>query len=87
MNSSLIPVRSDRDDIDELLAPLHEFSIDYTVEFLWTRNWRKSIATASDRYGCDTIMLCESSAEHKVGLTDSRWELVRLLRTFPRGIE
>ena len=66
-----------REKFDELLAPLREFGIEHTVEFLWTRNWRKSIATASDRYGCDTIMLCESSAEHKVGLTDSRWELVR----------
>jgi universal stress protein E len=66
-----------REKFDELLAPLSDFDVDYTVEFLWTRNWRKSIATASDRYGCDTIMLCEASAEHKVGLTDSRWELVR----------
>jgi universal stress protein E len=66
-----------REKFNELIAPLDDYGVEYTVEFLWTRNWRKSIATAADRYACDTIMLCEASAEHKVGLTDSRWELVR----------
>lgn len=62
---------------DELMAPLDELGVDYTVEFFWTSNWRKSITDASDRFGCDTIMLCESSAEHKRGITDSKWDLVR----------
>ena len=63
------------------LAPVDELGVDYTVEFFWTGNWRKSITDASDRYGCDTIMLCESSAEHKRGITDSKWDLVRQARS------
>jgi universal stress protein E len=59
------------------LAPLKEFGITYTAEFFWTRNWRGSITDAADRYDCDTIMLCETSAEHKAGITDSKWDLVR----------
>lgn len=66
---------------DELMAPLDELGVDYTVEFFWTSNWRKSITDASDRFGCDTIMLCESSAEHKRGITDSKWDLVRQARS------
>ena len=61
----------------ELLRPLDELGVDYTAELFWTRNWRGSIINASERYKCDSIMLCESSAEHKVGITDSKWELVR----------
>lgn len=61
----------------ELLSPLDELEVEYTAEFFWTRDWRASITTAADRYGCDTIMLCEASAEHKAGVTDSKWDLVR----------
>ena len=60
-----------------LLKPLEELGADYTTEFFWTRNWRHSIQEAAERYVCDTIMLCESSAEHKRGITDSKWDLVR----------
>lgn len=67
--------------ITELLGPLDEFGVDYTVEFFWTGDWRKSITDAADRYDCDTIMLCESSAEHKRGITDSKWDLVRQARS------
>jgi universal stress protein E len=63
--------------LDELLAPLDELGVTYTTELFWTANWRKSITDAADRYACDTIMLCESSAEHKRGITDSKWDLVR----------
>jgi universal stress protein E len=63
--------------ISELLQPLDELEVEYTAEFFWTRNWRQSIADAGERYNCDTIMLCEASAEHKMGLTDSKWDLVR----------
>jgi universal stress protein E len=66
-----------REWFNDLLRPLDEFDLDYTVEFFWTRDWRQSIAEAGERYDCDTIMLCESSAEHKTGLTDSKWDLVR----------
>lgn len=66
-----------RDNFNELLSPLDELGVDYTTEFFWTRDWRKSIAEAGDRYKCDTIMLSESSAEHKTGITDSKWDLVR----------
>jgi len=66
-----------REQINQLLSPLDESGIKYTAEFFWTRDWRKSIAQAAERYHCDSIMLCEASAEHKIGLTDSRWELVR----------
>jgi nucleotide-binding universal stress UspA family protein len=66
-----------RDNFNELLNPLDELGVDYTTEFFWTRDWRKSIAEAGDRYECDTIMLSESSAEHKTGITDSKWALVR----------
>ena len=62
---------------DELLSPIDELGVEYTVEFFWTMNWRKSIADAADQYDCDTIMLCESSAENKTGITDSKWDLVR----------
>ncbi len=62
---------------DELLAPIDELGVDYTTEFFWTSDWRKSITEAADLYNCDTIMLCESSAEHKRGITDSKWDLVR----------
>jgi universal stress protein E len=62
---------------NELLSPLDELGVDYTAEFFWTRDWRKSIVEAGERYDCDTIMLCESSAEHKTGITDSKWDLVR----------
>lgn len=61
----------------KMLDPLDELGVDYTAEFFWTRDWRKSITDAGARYGCDTIMLCESSAEHKTGITDSKWDLVR----------
>lgn len=66
---------------DKLLAPVDEAEVDYTVEFFWTSNWRKSITDAADRFECDTIMLCESSAEHKRGITDSKWDLVRQARS------
>lgn len=66
-----------RDWFDALLKPLDELGVDYTVDFFWTANWRSSITDAAERYGCDTIMLCESSAEHKRGFTDSKWDLVR----------
>ena len=66
---------------DELLGPVDAAGVDYTVEFFWTANWRKSITDAADRFECDTIMLCESSAEHKRGITDSKWDLVRQARS------
>ena len=66
-----------KDWFDELLAPIDEFGVEYTTEFFWTADWRKSISYAADQYACDTIMLCESSAEHKSGITDSKWDLVR----------
>ena len=69
-------VRS-REWCNELLSPLDEFGVDYTAQFFWTRDWRQSIADAAEKHGCDTIMLCEASAEHKTGVTDSKWELVR----------
>lgn len=61
----------------ELLSPLDELGVSYTTEFFWTRDWRKSITNAVERYNCDTIMLSESSAEHKKGIADSKWDLVR----------
>ncbi|MBT8063429.1 MAG: universal stress protein [Xanthomonadales bacterium] len=66
-----------RDWFDELLKPLNELEASYTAEFFWTKDWRASIVQAAEDYGCDSIMLCESSAEHKRGMTDSKWELVR----------
>jgi hypothetical protein len=70
-------VMSSRSSINELLAPLDELGVDYTTEFFWTGNWRKSITDRAEHFQCDTIMLCESSAEHKRGITDSKWDLVR----------
>lgn len=64
----------------EILKPLEELGAEYTTEFFWTRNWRHSIQEAGERYVCDTIMLCESSAEHKRAITDSKWDLVRHAR-------
>lgn len=64
-------------EIGALLAPLDELNMEYTAELFWTRNWRESIIEAAERYACDTIMLCETSAEHKAGITDSKWDLVR----------
>lgn len=61
----------------DLLRPLDELGVAYTTEYFWTRDWRQSITDAANRYNCDTIMLCESSAEHKRGVTDSKWDLVR----------
>ncbi len=61
----------------QLLHPLDDSGVDYAVEFFWTRSWRNSILNAADRYACDTIMLCESSAENRRGITDSKWDLVR----------
>lgn len=61
----------------ELLRPLDELQVKYSVEFFWTRNWRQSITQAATRFDCDTIMMCESSAEHKTGVTDSKWDLIR----------
>lgn len=60
-----------------LFNPLDELGVEYTVDYFWTSNWRTSITDAAERYQCDTIMLCESSAEHKRGITDSKWDLVR----------
>lgn len=65
------------DWFDELINPLKELGVEFTTEFFWTGNWRKSITDSAARFGCDTIMLCESSAEHKRGITDSKWDLVR----------
>ena len=62
---------------EELMAPLKELEVNFTTEFFWTANWRKSITDTAGKYNCDTIMLCESSAEHKRGITDSKWDLVR----------
>ena len=61
----------------DLLQPLDELGVNYTTEYFWTSDWRKSITNAATRYGCDTIMLDESSAEHKKGIRDSKWDLVR----------
>jgi len=69
-------VRSN-DWFNALLRPLDEAGVKYTSEFFWTRDWRQSITDAAARYGCDAIMLSESSAEHKRGFTDSKWNLVR----------
>lgn len=66
--------------VKELLKPVDELGVQYTTEFFWTRNWRHSIQEAAERYVCDTIMLCESSAEHKRSITDSKWDLVRHAR-------
>jgi len=68
------------DWFDMLLKPLKDTGAEYTVEFFWTRNWRHSIQEAAERYVCDTIMLCESSAEHKRSITDNKWDLVRHAR-------
>jgi len=62
---------------EELLGPLDELGVEYTTEFFWTGDWRKSITDRAEHFSCDTIMLCESSAEHKAGITDSKWDLVR----------
>jgi universal stress protein E len=62
---------------EELQAPLRELGLNYSTDFFWTANWRKSITDQAEKYNCDTIMLCESSAEHKRGITDSKWDLVR----------
>lgn len=70
-----------KDWLDNLLAPVNELGVEYTVEFFWTADWRKSITDAADRFQCDTIMLCEASAEHKRGITDSKWDLVRQARS------
>lgn len=61
----------------ELLKPLDDLNVEYSAELFWTRDWRKSITDAAERYACDTIMLAETSAEHKTGIADSKWELVR----------
>jgi universal stress protein E len=66
--------------VREILKPVDELRVQYTTEFFWTRNWRHSIQEAAERYVCDTIMLCESSAEHKRSITDSKWDLVRHAR-------
>jgi universal stress protein E len=66
--------------VSEILKPVDELGVAYTTEFFWTRNWRHSIQEAAERYVCDTIMLCESSAEHKRSITDSKWDLVRHAR-------
>ena len=60
-----------------MLKPLDELNVEYSAELFWTRDWRKSITDAAERYACDTIMLAETSAEHKTGITDSKWDLVR----------
>ena len=65
------------DWLKDLLLPLDESGVDYVTELFWTRSWRNSILNAADRYACDTIMLCEASAENKRGITDSKWDLVR----------
>lgn len=65
------------DWFSDLSRPLDELGVNYTTEYFWTSDWRKSITGAATRYGCDTIMLCESSAEHKKGIRDSKWDLVR----------
>lgn len=64
------------DWLRELLQPLDESGVDYQTELFWTRNWQNSILEAADRYDCSTIMLCESSAENKRGITNSKWDLV-----------
>lgn len=69
-------VRSN-DWLRELLQPLDAAGADYSMDLFWTRDWRNSILSAADRIACDSIMLCESSAEHKQGITDSKWDLVR----------
>jgi len=65
----------------ELFRPLEELKAEYTSEIFWTKHWRQSIQEAAERYVCDTIMLCESSAEHKARITDSKWDLVRHARS------
>jgi len=65
------------DWFSELLRPLNDTNVKYTTEYFWTRDWRKSIINAATRYACDTVMICESSAEHKKGIADSKWDLIR----------
>jgi universal stress protein E len=74
---SPIEVVRGSDWLAEILRPLDELNVDYSAEIFWTRDWRKSITDAAERYNCDTIMLSELSAEHKRGITDSKWDLVR----------
>jgi universal stress protein E len=72
-------VRQDRGWFTELLKPLEETGIEFTAELLWTQDWQFSVLDAIKRSGADMVIISELSAEHKKkGITDSRWDMLRL---------
>jgi len=66
-----------REWMRELVRPLIELDVDFTVEYFWTRHWQRSIVNAVKRYDCDAIILSKSSVENKRGIADSKWALLR----------
>jgi universal stress protein E len=66
-----------REWIREMQAPLREIGADFISEVFWTTDWERSIMDAAKRSGAEMILMSEASAEHKSGLTDSKWSLLR----------
>jgi universal stress protein E len=61
----------------QLIQPLIELDVDFTVDYFWAKHWQRSIVDAVKRYDCDAIILSKSSAENKSGIADSKWALLR----------
>ena len=72
-----VEVTRGQDWLNQLLAPLEESGVKFEVRLLWTRNWEKSIIDAARRTEADAILITQSSALNKQGITDSCWSLLR----------
>ena len=72
-----VEVTRGRDWLSGLLAPLEETGIEFEVRLLWTLDWEKSIIDTARQTGADVILITQSSAINKKGITDSSWSLLR----------
>jgi len=72
-----VEVLRDRAWLDELLAPLEATGVQFRAELFWTQNWEKSIIDAAHRTDSEVILITQSSALNKKGITDSSWSLLR----------
>jgi universal stress protein E len=63
--------------LEDLLVPLKNSGVKFTAELFWTRNWETSIINAARRTEAELIVISQSSATNKTGITDSIWSLLR----------
>jgi len=66
-----------RDWLGELLLPLENTGIKFTVEQFWAQDWENSIINAARRTQADVIVIPQSSATKSTSIMASIWSLLR----------